>query len=68
LFEDDLSLFSVGTLAAALAPGLAFLVVARIIQASGPAIMMPLLMTTVMTLVPPASRGKTMASSNRSQR
>jgi DHA2 family lincomycin resistance protein-like MFS transporter len=38
------------------------LIVARVIQASGTAIMMPLLMTTVMTLVPPESRGKTMGN------
>jgi DHA2 family lincomycin resistance protein-like MFS transporter len=53
-------LFSVGTIAAAIAPGLELLVVARVIQASGTAIMMPLLMTTIMTLVPPETRGKTM--------
>jgi DHA2 family lincomycin resistance protein-like MFS transporter len=57
-----MSLFSAGTLAAALAPGLELLVVARVIQASGTAIMLPLLMTTVMTLVPPESRGKTMGN------
>lgn len=32
------------------------------IQASGTAIIMPLLMTTVMTLVAPSSRGKTMGN------
>ena len=53
IFILAMSLFSLGTLAAALAPGLELLVVARVIQASGTAIMMPLLMTTVMTLVPP---------------
>ena len=60
VFILAMSLFSTGTLAAALAPGLALLVVARVIQASGTAIMMPLLMTTVMTLVPPEARGKKM--------
>ena len=55
-----MSLFSLGTIAAAIAPGLELLVAARVIQASGTAIMMPLLMTTVMTLVPPETRGKTM--------
>ncbi len=60
IFVWAMSLFSLGTLIAALAPGLGCLVMARIIQASGTAIMMPLLMTTVMTLVPPESRGKTM--------
>lgn len=62
VFLMAMSLFSLGTLAAAIAPGLELLVVARVIQASGTAIMMPLLMTTVMTLVPPESRGKTMGS------
>ena len=35
---------------------------ARVVQASGTAIMMPLLMTTVMTLVPPDQRGKMMGN------
>jgi DHA2 family lincomycin resistance protein-like MFS transporter len=60
VFLMAMSLFSLGTIAAASAPGLELLVVARVIQASGTAIMMPLLMTTVMTLVPPETRGKTM--------
>jgi MFS transporter, DHA2 family, lincomycin resistance protein len=62
IFIVAMSLFSAGTLVAALAPGLPVLVAARVIQASGTAIMMPLLMTTVMTLVPPESRGKTMGN------
>ena len=62
IFILAMSLFSTGTLAAALAPGLELLVVARVIQASGTAIMLPLLMTTVMTLVPPETRGKTMGN------
>jgi MFS transporter, DHA2 family, lincomycin resistance protein len=62
IFNLAMSLFSIGTLAAALAPGLELLVVARVIQASGTAIMLPLLMTTVMTLVPAESRGKTMGN------
>jgi DHA2 family lincomycin resistance protein-like MFS transporter len=61
-FITAMSLFSLGTLAAALAPGLELLVVARVIQASGTAIMMPLLMTTVMTVVPPETRGRTMGN------
>src|SRR5512147_1932416 len=59
IFIAAMTLFSLGTLVAALAPGLTLLVIARVIQASGTAIMLPLLMTTVMTLVPPESRGKT---------
>jgi DHA2 family lincomycin resistance protein-like MFS transporter len=38
------------------------LLLGRVVQASGTAIMMPLLMTTVMTLVPPHERGKTMGN------
>ena len=39
---------------------LPLLVVGRVVQASGTAIMMPLLMTTVLTLVPPSDRGRIM--------
>jgi DHA2 family lincomycin resistance protein-like MFS transporter len=62
IFMLAMSLFSLGTLAAAVSPGLTMLVTARVIQASGTAIMLPLLMTTVMTLVAPESRGKTMGN------
>jgi DHA2 family lincomycin resistance protein-like MFS transporter len=62
VFILAMTLFSTGTFAAAIAPGLELLVTARVIQASGTAIMMPLLMTTIMTLVPPESRGKTMGN------
>ena len=57
-----MSIFSVGTLICAVSPGLELLVFGRVIQAAGTAIMMPLLMTTVMTLVPPEGRGKTMGN------
>ncbi|WP_035776762.1 MDR family MFS transporter [Arthrobacter sp. H5] len=62
VFMAAMTLFSIGTLVSATAPGFEILLVGRVIQASGTAIMMPLLMTTVMTLVPPASRGKTMGN------
>jgi DHA2 family lincomycin resistance protein-like MFS transporter len=62
VFILAMSLFSLGTLVSALAPGLTMLVIGRIVQASGTAIMMPLLMTTIMNLVPPESRGKTMGN------
>ena len=60
MFITALTLFSIGTLVAIVAPDFTMLIVARVIQASGTAIMMPLLMTTVMNLVPPASRGRIM--------
>jgi len=60
VFVAAMALFSAGTLLALLSPGFEMLVVARVVQASGTAIMMPLLMTTLMTVVPPASRGRMM--------
>jgi DHA2 family lincomycin resistance protein-like MFS transporter len=60
IFVCAMSLFTLGTLIATLASSLEMLILARIVQASGTAIMVPLLMTTVMTLAPPETRGKTM--------
>lgn len=57
-----MGLFSLGTLVAALAPGFGVLLLGRVIQAGGTAIMLPLLMTTVMTVTPVASRGRTMGN------
>lgn len=57
-----MGLFSAGTLLCAIAPGFAFLLGGRIVQAAGTAIMMPLLMTTIMKLVPPARRGSVMGA------
>jgi MFS transporter, DHA2 family, lincomycin resistance protein len=62
LYGIAMTLFSLGTLVAAVAPGFAVLLAARVVQAGGTAIMMPLLMTTVMTLVPPARRGAVMGN------
>ncbi|MCW5696837.1 MAG: DHA2 family efflux MFS transporter permease subunit [Bauldia sp.] len=60
VFMLAMSLFTTGTLISAAAPGFEVLVLGRVVQASGTAVMMPLLMTTIMTLVPPESRGRTM--------
>jgi MFS transporter, DHA2 family, lincomycin resistance protein len=60
LYGIAMTLFSAGTLIAALAPSFPVLLVARVVQASGTAIMFPLLTTIVMTLVPPARRGTVM--------
>src|SRR4029079_16786194 len=62
VFIAAMSLFSLGTLFAALAPGFEFLVGARVVQASGTAIMLPLLFTTVLQLVPEQSRGRVMGN------
>ncbi|WP_425307946.1 MDR family MFS transporter [Ammonicoccus fulvus] len=55
-----MGLFSLGTVLAIVAPGFGALLVARVVQGSGTAIMMPLLMTTIMMLVPVARRGQIM--------
>lgn len=62
LYLTAMSLFTAGTALAVVAPGFGVLLVARVVQASGTAIMMPLLITTVMTLVPPTVRGRTMGN------
>lgn len=60
LFMTAMSLFTLGTILCAVAPGLLVLLVGRAVQACGTAIMMPLLMTTVTDLVPPSIRGRLM--------
>lgn len=60
LFLTAMSLFTVGTLLAAVAPGFEVLLAGRVVQASGTAIMMPLLFTTVLNVVPATHRGRMM--------
>ena len=52
VFMLAMGLFCAGTLLAAVSPGFWLLLPARVVQASGTAMMIPLLMTTVLTLVP----------------
>ena len=54
--------FLVGTVVSAVAPAFAVLLAGRIVQAAGTAVMMPLLMTTLMTVVPEQNRGKVMGN------
>jgi len=61
-FIIAMGLFSVGTLLAALAPSFSALLAGRVVQASGTAVMMPLLMTTIMTIVPVGRRGQIMGN------
>jgi MFS family permease len=56
VFLASMTLFNLGTLLAALAPGFALLLVGRVVQACGTALMLPLLMTSVMRLIPAAPR------------
>lgn len=60
IFTLAMALFSAGTLLGALAPTFPILLVARVVQAGGTAMMMPMLMTTIMALIPADSRGRFM--------
>jgi MFS transporter, DHA2 family, lincomycin resistance protein len=60
VFTVGMSLFAAGTLIAATAPLFGVLVLGRVVQASGTALMMPLMMTTVLTIVPMHLRGRIM--------
>jgi DHA2 family lincomycin resistance protein-like MFS transporter len=62
IFVTSLTLFITGTLINALAPGFGVLLAGRVVQACGTAVMLPLLMTSVMRLVPVAKRGATMGT------
>ncbi|MET1005287.1 MAG: DHA2 family efflux MFS transporter permease subunit [Propionibacteriaceae bacterium] len=62
IFLAAMTLFSTGTLLAGLSSGFLMLLVARIIQASGTAVMLPLLMTTILTLTPLEKRGGVMGN------
>ncbi len=61
-FATAMITFAIGTTLALVAPTFWVLLVARIIQASGTAVMMPLLMTTLMTVVPVQDRGRVMGN------
>src|SRR5690625_2148898 len=60
LFLTAMGLFSIGTLTCAIAPGVSFLLVGRILQASGAGIMMPLMQTIMFLIFPIEKRGTAM--------
>lgn len=62
LYVAAMAAFVVGTLLGALSPNFEILLLGRIVQAMGSAIMFPLLMTTIMDLVPEESRGRIMGN------
>ena len=57
LFAGGLGLFTAGSAAAALAPGIGWLVAARAVQGVGAAILIPLTLTLLSAAVPPQRRG-----------
>ena len=62
VFIAAMTFFSAGTLIAAIAPGFEVLLIGRVVQACGTAIVFPLLITTVMNLVPASRRGLMMGN------
>ncbi|USK45100.1 DHA2 family efflux MFS transporter permease subunit [Cytobacillus oceanisediminis] len=60
LFITAMALFTLGTFLASIAPAFGVLLGARMIQASGSAIMMPLLMNVMLTAFPVEKRGAAM--------
>ncbi|WP_207939242.1 MDR family MFS transporter [Actinomadura darangshiensis] len=61
-YATAMGVFLAGTALAAVAPAFEILLLARIVQATGTAVMMPLLMTTLMTVVPEQDRGRVMGT------
>ncbi|WP_024800106.1 MDR family MFS transporter [Nocardia sp. BMG51109] len=57
-----MGVFLVGTALSAVAPNFPLLLMGRVVQAGGTAVMMPLLMTTLMTVVPERDRGRVMGN------
>lgn len=62
LFLTAMTLFTLGTLLAAVSPTFSILLTARLIQASGSAVMMPLLMNVMLTAFPIEKRGTAMGT------
>lgn len=61
-YATAMGVFLTGTVLAAAAPVFEVLLVGRVVQAAGTAVMMPLLMTTLMTVVPASDRGRVMGN------
>ncbi|TIC88796.1 multidrug efflux MFS transporter [Nocardioides sp. GY 10113] len=61
-YATAMTTFAAGTALAAVAPTFEVLLAGRVVQAAGTAVMMPLLMTTLMTVVPAHDRGRVMGN------
>ncbi|MDA1476115.1 DHA2 family efflux MFS transporter permease subunit [Bacillus changyiensis] len=60
LFLTAMLLFTIGTLICGLAPNFSTMLIGRLIQATGGGVLQPLVMTTILLIFPPESRGKGM--------
>jgi DHA2 family lincomycin resistance protein-like MFS transporter len=61
-YATAMGVFLAGTILSAVAPSFEVLLLGRIVQAAGTAVMMPLLMTTLMIVVPERDRGRVMGN------
>jgi len=62
MFLGAMTLFTVGTLVCAIAPGFEFLLTGRLLQAAGTGLMLPVMMNTILVLYPPEKRGAAMGT------
>ena len=62
LYIAAMSLFTVGTVIAAVSPSFAVLLIARVFQAAGAGILMPLTMNTLIDIFPKERRGSVMGT------
>ncbi|CAM3957013.1 DHA2 family efflux MFS transporter permease subunit [Alicyclobacillus pomorum] len=62
MFLGALSCFTVGSIICAVSPGFSVMLIGRIVQAAGAGTMMPLMMTVILNLFPPETRGKAMGT------
>ncbi|MFP7495210.1 DHA2 family efflux MFS transporter permease subunit [Terribacillus saccharophilus] len=60
LFLASVVFSIIGTLIAAIAPSFTVLLIARIVQAIGTALLLPLMFNTILNIIPPHKRGKSM--------
>jgi MFS transporter, DHA2 family, lincomycin resistance protein len=60
LFNTALTASIIGTFIAAVAPSFAVLMIARVVQAVGTALLLPLMFNTILLVVPPHKRGRIM--------
>ncbi|MED4070020.1 DHA2 family efflux MFS transporter permease subunit [Priestia endophytica] len=60
LFMTSLVFSIIGTFIAAIAPTFSVLMIARVVQAVGTALLLPLMFNTILVIIPPHKRGKSM--------
>ncbi|WP_374055891.1 MDR family MFS transporter [Rossellomorea sp. FM04394] len=60
LFLSAIGLFGLGTMLAAISHSFSLLLLGRVVQAAGSGIMLPLIMTIILTIIPKGNRGRMM--------